>query len=132
MRNIAPLAVVAFAALVVVMAHAGPAYAGQTGMAVTNTNAGSAIDTVVGNESAVPVQLVRSGRGGGHGFRRGGFHGFHSGYRGARFHNYGFARHHHFRPSYRVYTPYYAGSYYYYNNGCWWNGYRWVCNYYYY
>jgi hypothetical protein len=75
MRNIAVLTVVALAALVVVMAHAGPAYAAQSAVAVSSS--GTAVDTVVGTESTVPAQLVRRGhRGGGVAFRSGGFHSF--------------------------------------------------------
>ena len=56
MRNIAVLTVVALAALVVVMAHAGPAYTAQSSVAVSNS--GTAVDTVVGTQSTVPAQLV--------------------------------------------------------------------------
>ena len=89
MRNIAVLTVVALAALVVVMAHAGPAYAAQSAVAVSNS--GTAVDTVVGTESTVPAQLVGRGhRGGGVAFRSGSglvrqcFRSF----RGARFRNF--------------------------------------------
>ena len=59
MKRIATLLVVFLGALVVVMAHAGPTYAQQTTVAVTS--AGPAVDSVVGAESTVPVQLVRRG-----------------------------------------------------------------------
>ncbi len=70
MRNLAVLTVVALATLVVVMAHAGPAYAAQSAVAVSNS--GTAVDTVVGTQSTVPAQLVMRGhRGGGVAFRSG-------------------------------------------------------------
>ncbi len=72
MKSMTALAVVFLGAMVVVMAHAGPTYAQQTTMAVTN--AGSAADSVIVAESPVSVQLVRRG-GGGHAFRSGGFRG---------------------------------------------------------
>src|SRR5208337_2830864 len=72
MTNIAVLTAVALAALVVVMAHAGPAYAAQSTLAVSNS--GTAVDTVVGAQSTVPAQLVMRGHGGGGGaFRAGAF-----------------------------------------------------------
>jgi hypothetical protein len=123
MRNIAVLTMVALAALVVVMAHAGPAYAAQSAVAVNNS--GTAVDTVVGTESTVPAQLVRRGhRGGGVAFRSGGFHSF----RGARFRNFHVGHRRFIRPFIygSVYAPYYT-----YRNYCnnWvWNGYRWVCS----
>ncbi|MGO9566859.1 MAG: hypothetical protein ACLP5H_04890 [Desulfomonilaceae bacterium] len=116
MKSIVALAVFSLGALVVVMAHAGPTYAQQTTVAVTS--AGPTVDTVVGAESAVPVQLIRRG-GGGHAFR------------GA-----GFARHRGFRPFlyggiYGGYGGYYAGC----GEGCYqdgpktcvWNGYNYRC-----
>jgi hypothetical protein len=122
MRNIAVLTVVALAALVVVMAHAGPAYAAQSAVAVNNS--GTAVDTVVGTESTVPAQLVRRGhRGGGVAFRSGGFHGF----RGARFRNFNVGHRRFIRPFIygSVAVPYYTYRSYY--NNCYWNGYQWVC-----
>jgi hypothetical protein len=130
MRNIAVLTVVALAALVVVMAHADPAYAAQPAVAVSNS--GTAVDTVVGTESAVPAQLVRRGhRGGGVAFRSGGGHAFRSGgfhsFRGARFRNFNVGHRRFIRPFIygSVYAPYYT-----YRSYCsnWvWSGNRWVC-----
>ena len=101
MRNIAFLTVVALAALVVVMAHAGPAYAAQSAVAVSNS--GTAVDTVVGTQSTVPAQLVMRGhRGGGVAFRSGGGHAFRSGrfhsFRGAHFRNFHVGHRRFFRP----------------------------------
>lgn len=122
MRNTAVLAAVAFAALIVVMAHAGPAYAAQSSVAVSN--AGTAVDTVVSTESTVPAQLVRwGGHGGRAAFRSGGFRSF----RAARFNRFHVRHNRFFRPFLygSVYAPYYAyGSYY---NNCVWDGYQWVC-----
>ena len=123
MKSMTALAVVFLGAMVVVMAHAGPTYAQQTTMAVTN--AGSAADSVIVAESPVSVQLVRRG-GGGHAFRSGGFRGS------------GFARHHRFRPflfggTYGGYgySDYYAGCgegcYQEGNKTCVWNGYKYRC-----
>ncbi len=93
MRNIAVLTVVALAALVVVMAHAGPAYAAQSAVAVSSS--GTAVDTVVGTESTVPAQLVGRGhRGGGVAFRSGSFRSF----RGARFRNFNVGHRRFIRP----------------------------------
>src|SRR5208283_3661804 len=105
MRNIAVLAAVAFAALVVVVAHAGPAYAAQSTVAVSNS--GAAVDTVVGTESTVPAQLVMRGhRGGGVAFRSSGFRSF----RGARFNRFHVRNNRFFRPFLfgSVYAPYYT------------------------
>lgn len=132
MRNVAVLAAVAFAALVVVMAHAGPAYAAQTSVAVNNP--GAAVDTVVSTGSTVPAQLVRWGGRGGHvAFRSGAFRssGFRS-FRGARFNHFNrfnrfhFRHHRFFRPFLfgSVAVPYAYSSYY---NNCVWDGYQWVC-----
>lgn len=124
MRNIAVLTVVALAALVVVMAHAGPAYAEQSAVAVSNS--GTAVDTVVGTESTVPAQLVMRGhRGGGVAFRSGNFRSF----RVARFNRFNrvhFRHNRFFRPFLfgSVAVPYVYSSY---NNNCYWNGYQWVC-----
>jgi hypothetical protein len=122
MKSIAVLAAVFMGALVVVMAHAGPTYAQQTTVAVTS--AGPAVDSVVGAESTVPIQLIRRG-GGGLAFR--------SGMRSS-----GFARHHRFRPflssgiySASLYGGYYAGCgegcYQEGNKTCVWNGYNYRC-----
>ncbi len=122
MKSIAALAVVFLGALVVVMAQAGPTYAQQTTVAVTS--AGPAVDSVVGAESTVPVQLVKRG-GGGHAFR--------SGMRSS-----GFARSHRFRPflfsgiyGASLYGGYYAGCgegcYQEGNKTCVWNGYNYRC-----
>jgi len=122
MKNLVVLTVVALAALVVVMAHAGPAYAAQSAVAVSNS--GAAVDTVVGTQSTVPAQLVMRGhRGGGVAFRSGRFHSF----RGARFRNYNVWHRRFIRPFVygSVYAPYYTYSRYYKN--CVWNGYQWVC-----
>ena len=122
MRNIAVLTVVALAALVVVMAHAGPAYAAQATVAVSNS--GTAVDTVVGTQSTVPAQLVMRGhRGGGVAFRSGSFQSF----RGARFRNSHVGQRRFIRPFIygSAYAPYYTYSRYY--NNCVWNGYQWVC-----
>jgi hypothetical protein len=124
MRNIAVWTVVALAALVVVMANAGPAYAAQSAVAVSNS--GTAIDTVVGTQSTVPAQLVGRGhRGGGVAFRSGGFRSF----RAARFNRFNrvhFRHNRFFRPFLfgSVAVPYAYSSYY---NNCYWNGYQWVC-----
>ncbi len=123
MKNMAALAVVFLGALVVLMAHAGPTYAQQSTMAVTN--AGPGVDSVVGVDSPVPVQLVRRG-GAGHAFRA-------SSVRGS-----GLARHHRFRPflfggiySASSYGDYYAGCgegcYQEGNKTCIWNGYNYRC-----
>jgi hypothetical protein len=123
MRNIAVLTVVALAALVVVMAHAGPTYAAQSAVAVSNS--GAAVDTVVGTQSTVPAQLVGRGhfRGGGVAFRSGNFRSF----RGARFRNFNVGHRRFIRPFLfgSVAVPYYTYSRYY--NNCYWNGYQWVC-----
>ncbi len=124
MRYIAVLTTVAIAALVVVMAHAGPAYAAQSTVAVSNS--GTAVDTVVGTGSTVPAQLVMRGhRGGGVAFRSGSFHSF----RGARFNRFNrvhFRHNRFFRPFIygSVAVPYTYSSYY---NNCVWDGYQWVC-----
>jgi hypothetical protein len=122
MRNAAVLAAVAFAALVVVMAQAGPAYAAQSAVAVSNS--GAAIDTVVGTGSTVPVQLVMRGhfRGGGRAFRSSGVRSFRvGGFNRARFGHGRF-----FRPFVygSVAVPYFYNSSY---NNCFWDGYQWVC-----
>jgi hypothetical protein len=122
MRYIAVLTTVAIAALVVVMAHAGPSYAAQSTVAVSNS--GTAVDTVVGTGSTVPAQLVMRGhRGGGVAFRSGGFHSF----RGARYRNFHVGHRRFIRPFIygSVYAPYRTYSSYY--NNCVWNGYQWVC-----
>jgi hypothetical protein len=122
MKSIAALAVVFLGALVVVMAHAGPTYAQQTTVAVTSS--GPAVDSVVGAQSTVPVQLIK--RGGGHAFRAGGFRG------------HGFGRSHRFRPflyggtyGASLYGGYYAGCgegcYQEGNKTCVWNGYNYRC-----
>ena len=122
MKNIAALAVVFLGALVVAMAHAGPTYAQQTTAAVTS--AGPAVDSVVGAESPVPVQLIK--RGGGHAFRAGGFR------------SHGFARGHRFRPflyggfyGASLYGGYWAGCgegcYQEGNKTCVWSGYDYRC-----
>ncbi|MGO9568053.1 MAG: hypothetical protein ACLP5H_10965 [Desulfomonilaceae bacterium] len=124
MRNIAVLTVVALAALVVVMAHAGPAYAAQTSVAVSNS--GTVVDMVVGTQSTVPAQLVMRGHGGGRvAFRSGGFRSF----RAARFNRFNrvhFRHNRFFRPFLfgSVAVPYAYSSYY---NSCVWDGYQWVC-----
>ena len=122
MKTMPALLLVFLGALVVVMAHAGPTYAQQAPVAVTSD--GPAVDSVVGTESTVPVQLIR--RGGGHAFRSGGFRGS------------GFARIHRFRPflyggfyGAGLYGGYYAGC----GEGCYqegdktcvWNGYNYRC-----
>jgi hypothetical protein len=122
MKSIAALAVVFLGALVVVMVHAGPTYAQQTTVAVTS--AGPAVDSVVGAESSVPVQLVK---------RSGGGQAFRSGMRST-----GFARHHRFRPflfggisGASLYGGYWAGC----GEGCYqdgaktciWNGFEYRC-----
>jgi hypothetical protein len=125
MRSIAVLAAVAFAALVVVMAHAGPAYAAQTSVAVSNS--GTAVDTVVGTGSTVPAQLVMRGHvGGGRAFRASGFRSFHAA-RFNRFNRVHFRHNRFFRPFLygSVAVPYAYSSYY---NNCYWNGYQWVCS----
>jgi hypothetical protein len=121
MRNIAVLTVVALAAVVVVMAPVGPAYAAQSAVAVSNS--GAAVDTVVGTQSTVPAQLVmRGGRGGGVAFRSGSFRSF----RGARFRNFNVGHRRFIRPFLfgSVAVPYAYSRYY---NNCYWNGYQWVC-----
>ncbi len=127
MRSIAVLAAVAFAALVVVMAHAGPAYAAQATVAVSNS--GTAVDTVVGTESTVPAQLVMRGhRGGGVAFRSSGVRSFRSaGFnRVNRVNRVAFRHNRFFRPFLfgSVAVPYAYSRYY---NNCYWNGYQWVC-----
>jgi len=127
MKNIAVLTVVALAALVVVMAHAGPAYAAQATVAVSNS--GTAVDTVVGTGSTVPAQLVMRGHvGGGHAFRASGFRSFHVARfnRFHRFNRFAFRHHRFFRPFIysSVYAPYYSSYY----NDCVWDGYQWVCS----
>jgi len=123
MRRIATLAVVFLGALVVVMAHTGPTYAQQT--TVTVTSARPAVDSVVGAESTVPIQLIRRG-GGGQAFRAGGFRG------------HGFARSHRFRPflfggiyGASLYGGYWAGCgegcYQEGNKTCVWNGFEYRC-----
>jgi hypothetical protein len=122
MKAIPTILAVFLGALVVVMAHAGPTYGQQTSMAITS--AGPAVDSVVGAESTVPVQLIK--RGGGHGIRAGGFRG------------HGFARGLRFRPF--LFSGIYGGSLYggYYagcgegcyqegNKTCVWNGYNYRC-----
>lgn len=160
MRNILLLGVIAFGTLVAITICAGSAYASQAAGAVSSVNhvtAGRAVDSVVGTNSTIPVQLVRNGRGGGGGGRgggagfRGGGGGFRGGgasfrssgggfrassFRGGRFHG-GHVRHHrHFRPFVfgGFYAPFY-GSYYaggpgYYEEDdqvCVWNGYTYRC-----
>ncbi len=122
MRNIAVLTTAALAALVVVLAHAGPAYVVQSTVAVSNS--GTAVDTVVGTQSTVPTQLVRMGHGGGgHAFRSGGFRTF----RGVGFRNFHVRHHRFFRPFFfgSVYAPSYTYSSYY--NDSVWDEYPWVC-----
>jgi len=118
MKSITALAVVFFGALVVVMAHAGPTYAEQTTVAVTS--AGPAVDSVVGVESIVPVQVIR--RGGGRIFHAHGFGRFHNRFRPFLFNGiYGASG----------YGGYYAGC----GEGCYqegsktcvWNGYNYRC-----
>jgi hypothetical protein len=122
MRNIAVLTTVALAALVVVMAQAGPAYAAQSTVAVSNS--GAAVDTVVGTGSTVPAQLVMRGHagGGGRAFRAGGVRSF----RGGGFNRAHFGHRRFYTPFFygSVYTPYYDSSY----NDCFWDGYQWVCD----
>jgi hypothetical protein len=124
MRKIIVLALIAFAVSAVAMMQAEPAYAAQTTAQVSS--AVSAVDTVVGTQSPIPVQLVRGmhggsgrmafSRGAGRSFRAARFNNF-------RFHNAGFR---HFRPFvYGSVFPYYSSYYY---NGCYWNGYTWVCD----
>ena len=129
MTNIAVLTAVALAALVVVIAHAGPAYAVQPTVAVSNS--GAAVDTVVGTESTVPAQLVRRGYvGGGRAFRAGAFRaGSFRSFRVARFNRFN-------RFNFRnrrfvgpfifgsIAAPYYSSYY----NDCVWDGYQWVCD----
>ncbi len=140
MRKIVILALIAFAVLV--MARAGPAYAAQT-------TGGSvlAVDTVVGTQNPIPVQLVRGMHGGsvGHmsvsrgsvgsrgsiGSVRGAR--FNNSFRGARFnhvrfHNARFRHFRHFRPF--VFSSVAPYSSYYYNNyrNCYWDGYAWICD----
>lgn len=116
MKTIPTLLVVFLGALVVIMAHAGPTYAQQTNVAVTS--AGPAVDSVVGAESTVPVQLIRRG---GHIFR-----------------GSGFVRRHRLRPflfsgiyGASLYGGYYAGCgegcYQEGNKTCVWNGYNYRC-----
>jgi hypothetical protein len=123
MKSIAALAVVFLGALVVVMAQAGPTYAQQTTVAVTS--AGPAVDSVVGAESTVPVQLIKRG-GGLRTFRA-------SGMRSSNF-----VRHHRLRPflfsgiyGASLYGGYYAGCgegcYQEGNKTCVWNGYNYRC-----
>ncbi len=138
MRSITVLAAVAFAAFVVVMGHAGPAYSAQSTVAVSNL--GTAVDTVVGTQSTVPAQQVRGAmRGGGgmhfggarmRGFRSGGFRSFHAARfnrfnRFNRFHRFRFRHRRFFRPFVfgSVAAPYYSSYY----NDCVWDGYQWVC-----
>ena len=128
MRSIAVLTAVALAALVVVMAHAGPAYAAQSAVAVSNS--GTAVDTVVGGQSTVPAQLVMRGHvGGGRAFRSSGFRSF----RAARFNHFNRFNRVHFRHN-RFIRPFLFGSvavpyytYSSYSNNCYWNGYQWIC-----
>jgi|WetSurMetagenome_2_1015567.scaffolds.fasta_scaffold820649_1 hypothetical protein len=135
MRNIAALAVVAFAALILVMAHAGPAYTAQAATAVTN--GGASVDSVVKTENAVPVQLIRGGGmhgGGARSFSSGHVSSFSSGHVSSfssghvsSFHS-GHHRHfRHFSPFFfgSVYAPYYSS--YYYDNNCVWDGDTWTC-----
>jgi hypothetical protein len=121
MKTMPTLLVVFLGALVVVMAHAGPTYAQQATVAVTST--GPAVDSVVGMESTVPVQLVRRG---GHILRA-------SSFRGS-----GFVRRNRFRPflfsgfyGAGLYGGYYAGCgegcYQEGNKTCVWNGYNYRC-----
>jgi hypothetical protein len=123
MKRIATLFVFFLGALVVIMAHAGPTYGQQTTVAITS--AGTAVDSVVGAESTVPVQLIKRG-GGGHAFRA-------SGMRSS-----GFARSHRFRPflfggiyGASLYGGYYAGCgegcYQEGNKTCVWSGYNYRC-----
>ncbi len=122
MINISVLTKVALAAWVVVLAHAGPAYAAQSAVAVSNS--GTTADTVVGTQSTVPAQLVRMGHGGGgHAFLSGGFRTF----RGAGFRNFHVRHHRFFRPFFfgSVYAPDYTYSSYY--NDSVWDEYPWVC-----
>jgi hypothetical protein len=124
MTNIAVLTAVALAALVVVMAHAGPAYAAQSTLAVSNS--GTAVDTVVGAQSTVPAQLVMRGRGGGGGaFRAGSFRSFRVA-RFNRFNQFNFRNRRFVRPFIfgSVAAPYYSSYY----NDCVWDGYQWVCD----
>jgi hypothetical protein len=139
MRKIVVLALIAFAVLV--MARAGPAYAAQTtGGTVL------AVDTVVGTQNPIPVQLVRGMHGGSVGHMSvsrgsvgsrgsiGSFHGarFNNSFHAARFNHSRFhnARFRHFRN----FRPFVLGSvvpysYYYSNyNNCYWDGYAWMCD----
>jgi hypothetical protein len=122
MKSIAALAVVFLGALVLVMEHAGPTYAHQT--TVVLTSAGPAVDSVVGAESTVPVQVIR---------RSGGGQAFRSGMRSS-----GFAGHNRFRP-FRFSGIYgasgYGGDYAGCGEGCYqdgdktcvWNGFNYRC-----
>ena len=143
MRKIVVFALIAFAVLV--MARAGPAYAAQTtGGTVL------AVDTVVGTQNPIPVQLVRGMHGGSVGHMSvsrgsighmsvsrgsvGSFRGarFNNSFRAARFNNFRFHnarfRHfRHFRPF--VFSSVVPYSYYYNNyNNCYWDGYAWICD----
>ena len=134
MTNIAVLTAVALAAFVVVMAHAGPAYAAQSTLAVSNS--GTAVDTVVDAQSTVPAQLVMRGHGGrGGAFRAGAFRA--SSFRAGSFRSFRVARFNRFnRFNFRnrrfvrpfifgsVAAPYYSSNY----NDCVWDGYQWVCD----
>ncbi len=144
MRNIAVLTAVALAAVVVVVAHAGPTYAAQSTLAVSNS--GTAVDTVVGAQSTVPAQLVMRGHGGGGGafragafragsfragsfragaFRAGSFRSFRVA-RFNRFNQFNFRNRRFVRPFIfgSVAAPYYSSYY----NDCVWDGYQWVCD----
>ncbi len=148
MRNIAVLTIFAVAAFVVVMWHAGPAYAAQATAAVSNMGQGAA--KVVGTQSPVGIQLAKST---GHsvGMRSTGVRTTAirtSGVRSSRvlasrvhsrsirsvpFHSSRLVRHRHFRHVRpfvigSIYAPY---SYSYDTcAGTWiWDGYRWRCYY---
>jgi hypothetical protein len=117
MTRLIMLALIALAVSAIVMAQAGPAYAAQT-VAGTNSTVFGA-DTVVGNQSPIPVQLVRGMHGGGG--RMGFAHGRVGGFRAAHFNHF-----RHFRPFiYGSAVPYYSNYYY---NDCVWDGYRWICD----
>lgn len=128
MKNVTVLGTVAFASVVLMMLYAGAATAASPISPIAA--AGAQVDRVVGNDSPKPVQLVRGG------YYRGGYRGarvYGRGYRAGNFRGYRFA---HPRP-YRVYRPYRPFFYggiavpygygLYSDNGCYWNGYRWVC-----
>jgi hypothetical protein len=105
MKSMAVLAAAALVGLVLVMVPAGPTYAGQTPVAISN--AASIGDTVVTTDAMVPVHLVHF-----RGYRD--YRGYYGGY---------WPRHYGY---YRYYPRYYYGYYpgYYYSSPsyCWWYG----------